>query len=84
MPTRTSVSQASSYAEIGAFWDEHDATEFGQDDDSQFDVAIQSQCTYFALDNALSLQVRKIAQQHGISPETLLNLWVQEKLNQPA
>jgi hypothetical protein len=82
MSAKTSVSKAAGYVEIGAFWDEHDATEFGNDEETHFDVNIQSQRMYFALDNALSPQIRQIAEQHGVSPETLLNLWVQEKINQ--
>lgn len=82
MPDKTPVSNAHTYAEIGAFWDEHDATEFGDQTDVAFEVNIKSQRTYYALDNHLSLQLRQIAEERGISEETLLNLWVQEKLDE--
>lgn len=82
MSNKTTVSNANTYEEIGSFWDEHDATEFGEQIDAQFEVNIQSQRRYFALDSHLSLKIKQIAKQRGISEETLLNLWIQEKMNE--
>ena len=82
MPGKTPVSNASTYQEIGAFWDEHDATEFGEQTDAQFHVNISSQRRYYPLDRDLSLELSRIAKQHGVSEETLLNIWVQEKIDQ--
>jgi hypothetical protein len=82
MSSKTSISKARTYQEIGAFWDEHDATEFGEQAEAKFDVNIKSQRKYYPLDANLSLRIKQIAEERGISEETLLNLWVQEKLNQ--
>ena len=82
MPDKTPVSNASTYQEIGAFWDEHDATELGEQTDAKFQVNISSQRRYYPLDRDLSFKIRQIAKQHGVSEETLLNIWVQEKLDQ--
>jgi len=82
MSSKTPISKASTYQEIGAFWDEHDATEFGEQTEVKFDVNIKSQHKYYPLDVDLSLKIRQIAEERGISEETLLNLWVQEKINQ--
>ena len=82
MPNKTSISNASTYQDIGAFWDEHDATEIGGETNTEFDVNIKSQRRYFPVDSHLSLKIKEVANQHGISEETLLNLWIQEKLNQ--
>ena len=82
MPDKTSVSNAHTYQKIGAFWDEHDATEFGEQTEVEFEVNIKSQHRYYPLDSHLSLRMRQIAQERGISKETLLNLWVQEKISQ--
>lgn len=82
MQTKTPASDSKTYQDIGEFWDEHDATEFGAQDEVEFDVDIQSQRRYFSLDNVLSMKLRNIARTRGISEETLLNLWVQEKVNQ--
>jgi len=82
MSGKTPASNASTYQDIGAFWDEHDATEFGEQTPTKFEVSIKSQRRYFPLDSRLSLKIRRIAEQRGISEETLINLWVQEKINQ--
>ncbi len=82
MSSKTPISKAGTYQEIGAFWDEHDATEFGEQTEAKFDVNIKSQRKYYPLDGYLSRKIRQIAEERGISEETLLNLWVQEKLSQ--
>ncbi len=82
MFSKTSSSNANTYQDIGTFWDEHDATEFGEQTEAEFDVNIQSQHRYYSLDKHLSLLLKGIASARGISEETLLNLWVQEKISQ--
>ena len=78
---KSSISKARSYKEIGEFWDRHDLSEYwDQTRPVKFEVDIQSEITYYPLESSLSAKVRSIAKQRGISPETLLNLWVQEKL----
>lgn len=79
--SRSSISKAESYKEIGEFWDTHDLADYWeQTEPAEFEVDIRSEVTYYALDNTLSARVRAIAKQRGVSAETLLNLWVQEKL----
>ncbi|MDM8568146.1 CopG family antitoxin [Thiotrichales bacterium HSG1] len=80
MSNKTSVSNATNYQDIGIFWDTHDATEFGEQIDAEFEVNIKSQQRYFFLDNQLSLKIKQIATRRGISGSSLLNLWVQEKI----
>ena len=46
MSSKTSISKARTYQEIGTFWDEHDATEFGEQTEVKFDVNIKSQRKY--------------------------------------
>ncbi len=82
MSGKSSVSEAKSYQEIGEFWDEHDSTEFGEQTDVEFKVSVQSQRRYYPIDNTLSSQIKQVARDRGVSEETLLNLWVQEKLSQ--
>ena len=80
---KSSISKAKSYKEIGEFWDTHDLTEYwDQSKPAKFEVDIQSEVTYYALDNELSARIRAISRQRGISADTLLNLWVQDKLEQ--
>jgi hypothetical protein len=42
----------------------------------------QSEVSYYPIDSALSDKIRDLAKRHGISPQTLLNLWVQERLQE--
>ncbi|NIR48856.1 hypothetical protein GWO43_10485 [candidate division KSB1 bacterium] len=46
MKSKTSISKARTFQEIGAFWDEHDATEFGEQTEAKFDVNIKFQRKY--------------------------------------
>ncbi len=79
--SKSSVSKARSYKEIGEFWDTHDLAEYWEKTRPvEFEVDIQSETTYFPLGSSLSAKIRSIAKQRGVSQETLLNLWVQEKL----
>jgi len=80
---RSSISKAQSYQAIGEFWDTHDLADYwDQTKPVEFEVDIRSEVTYYPLDAALSKGVQAIAKRRGVSPETLLNLWVQEKLQE--
>ena len=80
---RSSISDADSYMAIGAFWDTHDLADFeGQTAPVSLDVDLQSETTYYAVDRALSARIVRAARKRGISPETLANLWLQEKLQE--
>ena len=77
----TTISQADSYAAVGEFWDKHELAEFeDRTRPADFTVDIRSNVTYFAVDRDLSQQMARVAAVRGVSAETLLNLWLQEKL----
>ena len=81
---KTSISKASSYEEIGEFWDTHDLTDYL--DDSQivdFNTSdIQSSKIYFHVETDMAKKIRAIAKRKGISGTTLLNSWIREKLHE--
>ncbi len=80
---KSSVSEASSVREIGEYWDEHDPEDaWDPSRRVEFDVAIESRFRYFSLDRDLSRKIDAAARRRGVSAQTLLNLWVQEKLQQ--
>ena len=82
---RTSISKAQSYKEIGEFWDTHDLADYWeQTHPVEFELDIQSEVTYYPLEVTLADKVRSMAKQRGVSSETLLNLWVKEKLQEEA
>jgi hypothetical protein len=81
--SKSSVSKASTYAEIGEFWDTHDLSKYcDKTKPAHFDVVIESEVTYYAMDKKLSEEVREIAHRRGVSADTLVNLWIQEKLRE--
>jgi hypothetical protein len=76
-------SKATSYKEIGEFWDTHDlADSWNKTKEASFRVDIESEVTYYTVDKMLSEKIQSIAQKHGVSADTLINLWVQEKLQE--
>jgi len=80
---KSSISKVKSYKEIGEFWDTHDLSDFwDQTKRVKFEVGIESEITYYSLDKKLSEKVQSIAQERGVSPDTLINLWVQEKIRE--
>lgn len=61
-------------------WDEHDLGEvWDRTEPADFDVDLQSVKHYYPIGRALSDRVTQIAREQGVSPETLVNLWIQEK-----
>jgi len=76
---KTPISGASSYREIGEFWDTHDLSDYwDQTHEVQMDVDIDSSTIYFPVEKALAEKLRTEAKSRGVSPATLLNTWVQE------
>ena len=80
---KASISKKSSYQEVGEFWDTHDLSEFWeQTKPAKFEVDIETQRMYYPIDSKLSGNILELARKRGISPETLINLWVSEKIRQ--
>ena len=80
---KSSVSEATSYKEISEFWDIHDLSEFwDKTKEASFEIDIESEVTYYAVDKMLSKKIQAIAQKRGVTADTLINLWVQEKLQE--
>jgi hypothetical protein len=77
---KSSISQASTYSDIGDFWDTHDlADHWEQTAPVNFEIDLRSTATYYPLESKLASKLRSIAERRGVSAETLLNLWVLEK-----
>jgi hypothetical protein len=72
----SSISQADSLAKMGEFWDTHDFTQFDSDaPDVEFTIS-----STVTIEPDLWAAVEKQARLRGIGVETLVNLWLQEKL----
>ncbi|MDQ3009865.1 MAG: BrnA antitoxin family protein [Acidobacteriota bacterium] len=71
-----------SLEEAGEFWDTHDSADYEEyfhDVDCKIDLKHRS--LLLSLDSDLYRKVTAIAQTTGVSAETLVNLWVQEKVS---
>ena len=78
---KSSISKARSYQEIGEFWDTHDVTDYWElTKPVEFEVDLESDVRLVALEPDLATKVNEVAWEKGITLETLLNLWVREKL----
>jgi hypothetical protein len=78
---RSSISNARSYREMGEYWDTHDAGEmWEQTEPAELEVDLRQERVYYPVGRSLSDRIAEIAREQGISAETLLNLWVQEKV----
>ena len=78
---KSSVSEARTYAEIGDFWDEHDLSDYWDATRGvRADIQLQSEESLYAVEKGLSDTIRRAAKERGVSPHTLINLWLQEKV----
>ena len=79
---KSSISKAKSYREIGEFLDTQDLSEvWDKTEEVKFDIDLQSDVFYYAVETSLSMKLLSIAEKKGVSAETLINLWLQEKVN---
>lgn len=75
----------SSLEEFWTFWDTHSTADY-EDlmEDADFRVNIRSSKTYCAVANDIVKQLRAQARRQGVSTETLINLWLRDKVKEVA
>lgn len=80
--SKSSISQATSYQEIGEFWDSHSLADYWDETQLvEFEIDLNQESRfYYKIDQALSKQLIEVAKQQGISANQLVNLWIEEKL----
>ena len=70
--SRSSISKARSYAEIGEFWDEHNLSDFwGKTRKVRFDVVVEPEATYYPIEKGLSEKIQSVARKRGVFSDTL-------------
>ena len=70
-----------SIEEAAEFWDSHDLTDYWDvTSEAHFDVDIQRRVFLTALEPELAKKLIACARERGISTETLINVWLTEKL----
>jgi hypothetical protein len=75
------ISKADTLEKMGEFWDTHDFTDFDNPDAP--DVEFKISCAVPIELDLLTL-LEKQARLRGVKLETLVNLWLQEKLAEKA
>jgi hypothetical protein len=70
-----------SIEEAAEFWDSHDLADYWDvTSEAHFDVDIQRRVFLTALEPELAKKLIACAHERGISTETLINVWLTEKL----
>ncbi len=78
----SSISKADSYEAIGAFWDTHSSADYwDQGYDVEFEVRIPRRVS---IEADLFARLADEARRRGVSTETLVNLWLAERLHEIA
>ncbi len=79
---RTSISKAQTLEEIADFWDTHSLDDYwDQTHEVAFEVRAQRR-RRITLDPEVYARVEAQARARGLLPETLINLWVMERLQE--
>lgn len=75
-----------SLEEAAEFWDTHSTADYEDFmEEAVFDINLRDRKVYYcAIAKDLMAKVREVAQRQGISTQTLVNLWVQERVAQAA
>jgi hypothetical protein len=67
--------------EAAEFWDKHDLTDYWKfTKEVEGDIKIPPTPRYVPLEKEISEFITEIAKKEHISPETLVNLWLKERL----
>ncbi len=73
--------QFQSLEDAGEFWDTHSSADYEEYmREEHFDVDLKRHSTEVRVSDELMRAVRKIARHQGVATETLVNLWLQEKV----
>ncbi|HLM02425.1 MAG TPA: CopG family antitoxin [Pyrinomonadaceae bacterium] len=82
---KSSLSKEDSYQKISEFWDANDLSNVWEKTEAaEFEVDLESDVFYYAVETSLSKKLRSIAEKKGLSTESLVNLWLREKVNSSA
>jgi hypothetical protein len=80
--TATGISNARTLGEIGDFWDSHSLADYwDQTRESEFGVTALHR-RRVTLDPKVYAEIEAQARARGLMPETLVNLWLAERLHQ--
>ncbi|GEM_PF-606431 len=64
------------------FWDTHALTDYRDEFHEVKDIKIDLIPRQVRVENELATRIGRLARQHGVSSETLMTLWLQQKLSE--
>ena len=68
--------------EASDFWDKHDITDYWDDTkEVKFRASLKKEPKYVALEESIAKKAFAVAKEKHVSIETLVNLWLKEKLS---
>jgi len=68
--------------EASNFWDKHDITDYWADTkEVKFKASLKKEPKYIAIEKNLAKKALAVAKEKRVSIETLVNLWLKEKLS---
>jgi hypothetical protein len=71
----------SSVQEASEFWETHSIADYWAETDPVNEANIQLIRRYVHIDADLARKIHTVARKRGISTETLINLWLKEKIS---
>jgi hypothetical protein len=69
-----------SYEAAAEFWDSHDVSDYLNLTEEVSNVQIKLRRKHFKIEPDITAKLSQKAHEKGLSTETLINLWLQEKL----
>jgi metal-dependent HD superfamily phosphatase/phosphodiesterase len=70
-----------SYEAVADYWDRHELSDENSEP-VEVEVDLQRSTTYFPIDKKLADRLKTTAARQGVSSRTLLNRWVQQKIDE--
>ena len=68
--------------EASDFWDKHDITDYWDETkEVKFKASLKKEPKYVALEESIAKKALAVAKKKRVSIETLVNLWLKEKLS---
>ena len=71
-----------SYEAASEFWDSHDISDYIDHTEEVTDIEIKLNRKFFRIEKKLEKKISIKAREKGVTTESLINLWLNEKLNE--
>ena len=77
----SSISQAGSYEEMAEFWDSHSLADYdGETYEVEMNFEPSARHAWVGIEPDLLSELRSVARQRRITTQTLVNLWLSQRL----